>query len=239
LTCWRSNCPHSHPFFGVQPSVSAEESFNEAPPLDLGGSCLEIGCYPGRYLTVFGDLGYTLNGIDYAGDVESMKQWLTDCGYKVNQIIKEDLFCYQFEEKYDVVTSYGFIEHFENWEHVLQLHLNAVADDGYLVLDVPNFVGKFQNFIHRNFNKTSYATHVLKAMYVKDWIPVVENSGFEVLYSGYFGGFAFWIDRPHEVNIIPRLMYRVYCKAKPYIRNFFPDCMFYSPMAGIIAKKTA
>jgi hypothetical protein len=38
LTCWRSNCPHSHPFFGVQPSVSAEESFNEAPPLDLGKS---------------------------------------------------------------------------------------------------------------------------------------------------------------------------------------------------------
>ena len=26
-------------------------------------SCLEIGCYPDRYMTVMGDLGYTLHGL--------------------------------------------------------------------------------------------------------------------------------------------------------------------------------
>lgn len=28
------------------------------------GTCIEIGSFPGPYLTTFGDLGYILNGID-------------------------------------------------------------------------------------------------------------------------------------------------------------------------------
>ena len=35
------------------------------------GRCLEIGCFPGRYLAVFGELGYELNGIDLTPRVES------------------------------------------------------------------------------------------------------------------------------------------------------------------------
>ena len=29
-------------------------------------TCLEIGCYPGRFISVFGELGYELSGIDLA-----------------------------------------------------------------------------------------------------------------------------------------------------------------------------
>lgn len=49
-----------------------------------GGSCFEIGVYPGRYLAVFGELGYQLNGVDQNKLVETkLPEWLKQSGYNV------------------------------------------------------------------------------------------------------------------------------------------------------------
>jgi len=34
-------------------------------PSNKNGNCIEVGSFPGPFLTVLGDLGYTLPGIDF------------------------------------------------------------------------------------------------------------------------------------------------------------------------------
>lgn len=80
-------------------------------------SVLEIGCFPGKFLSVFGELGYELNGIDISPRVETdLPIWLRDKGYKTGNFINADFFDYADSRKYGVVCSFGFIEHFVNWQ---------------------------------------------------------------------------------------------------------------------------
>jgi hypothetical protein len=44
-------------------------------------SCLELGCYPGRYLSVLGGLGYELHGVDLTPMVDTkLPIWLSAQG---------------------------------------------------------------------------------------------------------------------------------------------------------------
>ena len=113
-----------------------------------GLSCLEIGCFPGRYLTVMGDLGYTLSGVDLTPRVkDEFPEWLKSEGYSVGTFVQEDFFKFQPKQKFDLVCSFGFIEHFTNWESVLLKHIELINETGYLVIETPNFRGWVQKFI--------------------------------------------------------------------------------------------
>src|SRR4051812_16541805 len=58
-----------------------------------GSSCLEIGCFPGRYLALFGDRGFELNGIDLTVKTEpEMRHWLESLGYRIGLLAKGDFF---------------------------------------------------------------------------------------------------------------------------------------------------
>jgi hypothetical protein len=54
-----------------------------APAGSANRTCLEIGCHPGRFMAVFGELGYELFGIDFAADLATLPAWLKRCGYAV------------------------------------------------------------------------------------------------------------------------------------------------------------
>ena len=113
------------------------------------GRAIEIGCYPGRYLSVLGDLGYELNGVDLTPKTKQLHEHLTDAGYQVGRISHADFITFATTEKYQVVTSFGFIEHFENYWEVIMKQAELVAEKGYLVISAPNFRGFFQQTFHR------------------------------------------------------------------------------------------
>jgi SAM-dependent methyltransferase len=90
------------------------------------GSCLELGCFPGRYLAVLGELGYEVNGIDLTPRVEQdLKPWLQRQGYRVGEFIRDDVFTHAFRRRYDIVCSFGLIEHFEDWPGLLRRHAGS------------------------------------------------------------------------------------------------------------------
>ena len=209
------------------------------PQAQQHGQCLEIGCHPGRYLTVFGDLGYTINGIDFASDLNLMGVLLKDQGYSVGDLIKDDFLNHVFLSKYDVVASFGFIEHFVDWQEIIVRHLNLVTPGGFAVLQVPNFIGTFQRHIHSKYDAANMTRHVLDAMYINDWLPLLEQESFEVIFSGYFGGFSFWIDDVENLNYFQRIVYNAYLKIKAPLARVCPNSVAYSPLAGIVARKTS
>ena len=140
------------------------------------GSCLELGCFPGRYLAVFGELGYEVNGIDLTPRVElDLKPWLQQRGYQVGELIRDDVFTHPFGRRYDIVCSFGLIEHFEDWPGLLRRHAELVAEGGTLIVSTPNFRTGIQGLLHRWCDQENLGRHNLAAMFPDKWAQVARR----------------------------------------------------------------
>ena len=92
---------------------------------------LEIGCFPGRFLYYFGKLGFILNGIDQTKFLPKMIEWFKSNNFKIGEFINQDIFNIDISkiQKYDVVFSSGFVEHFTNFDEIIRLHTKLVKKD--------------------------------------------------------------------------------------------------------------
>ena len=233
-------------YSGVDPSVAPESDIvriwieKYIPEVESGNtkSAIEIGCYPGRYLSVLGELGYVINGIDLTEKLPLLPDWFNERGYKVGSFWQEDFMKFDIKNKFDVVISLGFIEHFTNFKEVINKHLEHVKSGGYIVIEVPNFLGKVQNLIHIYFDKESYDRHHIPAMEIDDWVKILEQKGFEILYKGYFGRFNYWVDNKKQ-PIIKKMNLKMLSLLKRLTSNILPgNKKLYSPYGGIVAKKS-
>lgn len=200
-------------------------------------TCIEIGCFPGRYITVFGDLGYELNGIDLTPRVEQeFPNWLKANGYRTGVFKRVDFFNFEPENKFDLVSSFGFIEHFKNWEIVFKKHLEWVAEDGYVVIETPNFRGWFQRAIHLILDYKNYKRHYIPSMKPHKWAEMAQAEGFEIIFQGYIGHFEFWIDEQPKAYVRRKLFNRLLTYYER-LKRMKPGKKAYSPYCGIIAKR--
>ncbi|MFH1005354.1 MAG: methyltransferase domain-containing protein [Bacteroidota bacterium] len=201
-------------------------------------SCFEIGCFPGRYLSVFGQLGYELNGIDITSRVENdLQDWLIKSNFKVGEIFKMNVFDYRSPKLFDIVCSFGFIEHFKNWEEVLIIHAQLVKQNGFLIIETPNFRGFIQHAIHYVLDHENLERHFLAAMNPYKWKRVLEQLGFEIIYCGYFSEFEYWLDKS-PTGFWKKILCSGLSKAKSCMKLLPPNNSVYSPYCGLIAKKS-
>jgi SAM-dependent methyltransferase len=203
-------------------------------------SVFEIGCYPGRYLTIFGDQGVEVNGVDYIKDVIKLHDIFALKKYKVGQFYNSDFFNFEPKVKYDCVMSLGFIEHFDNWEKTMINHFDFINDKGYLIIEVPNFRGIFQRIPRMLFDYKNYKRHNLNSMCLKEWNRILIHNDFEIIYSGYFGGYNLWfeIEQKKRIN---RLLKKYIIKTLVLLRSIVfknkVESPYFSCAIGIIAKK--
>lgn len=166
----------------------------QVPRSDGQQHALEVGCYPGRYLAVLGNLGYTVHGVDLTPGVTNMPEAFTRMGFRVGTFTRADFLRHDFHRTYDVVCSFGFIEHFTDWRSVLSQHAQLIAPGGTLLIETPNFSGPAQRFFHRWLDAENYARHNPDAMDPREWAAVLNDHGFEVKQATWMGRFAFWHD---------------------------------------------
>ena len=86
---------------------------------DKKGTCIEIGCVPGAYLGYMAKKGYEISGVDWDKRVNFMEHHARKKGYKTGSFYEQDVLKFYPKEKFDVVCSFGFIEHFSNWQQML------------------------------------------------------------------------------------------------------------------------
>ncbi|TRX13473.1 class I SAM-dependent methyltransferase [Flavobacterium gawalongense] len=203
-------------------------------------SVFEIGCYPGRYLTIFGDQGVEVNGVDYIKDVSKLPDMFKLKKYKVGQFYNSDFFEFTPDNKYDCVMSLGFIEHFHNWEKTMINHFDFINDNGYLIIEVPNFRGLLQRIPRMLFDYKNYKRHNLDSMNLEAWNRILIENDFEIIYSGYFGGYILWFEVEQEKRI-NRLFKKYIIRFLTFIRKIFfhskDESSCFSCAIGIIAKK--
>lgn len=207
-------------------------------PAGNGKTCIEIGCFPGRYLAVLGTLNYQLHGIDLTPRVVEIGHWLQSQGFSTGNFGHGDFLKYAPSQQYDVVCSFGFIEHFTNWEEVFQKHMQMVAPGGLLVIETPNFRGFLQNILHRFLDGENYKRHYIPAMNPQRWKELAEAAGFEVSYCGYFGQFDFWSDSG-QPGFFGKVGRKLLSMNMQRLKRKKPGSASLSPYCGIIARRKA
>lgn len=224
--------------FGIIPEEDIVRKWlEEHIPRTTGATCFEVGCFPGRYLAVFGELGYELNGLDLTPRVETdLPAWLRQQNYRVGTFTRSDIFTFRPQRQYDLVTSFGFIEHFRNWEEVVRIQASLVAPGGYLVIETPNFKGWFQRFLHLVLDYENYKRHYVPSMDPRLWKKTLEPLGFEFVFYDYLGEFQFWVNDPPKGYIRRKLFNQVLTQG-PRLRRLKKNSKAYSPFCGLIAKK--
>ncbi len=207
-------------------------------PENKFGNVIEIGSYPGYHLATFGDLGYELNGIDFCpGNADGLPKWLKREGFKTCDFWVCDFFEFNCGRQFDIVCSFGFIEHFLNYEEVIAKHADLVNKGGFLLITTPNFRGSVQHFLHRHFDKGNLALHNIESMQPDKWAEQLKQMGFEILYKGYFGKFWFWRGAeklPFFKNKLLWVIQRIVPRIRKLIKS---DTAALSAYCGLVARK--
>lgn len=92
------------------------------------------------------------------------------------------------KEKYDIVASWGFIEHFEKdiTTNFIEKKKQMVSEGGYLIVELPN-IRKFIWFLYWIFNRKLIGIHNLKIMdldYLKS--EILKDEKYDLLFGSYF-----------------------------------------------------
>lgn len=210
----------------------------EILPISNKLSCIELGALPGGFLTYFHNkFGYKITGLDFADNTEIFDITMKENRIKKYNYIKADILVYDPKPQYDVVTSFGFIEHFENIDQILSKHIKFLKPEGFLVITVPNF-RNIQYLYHRIFDAKNLAIHNTKTMNILEMEERFERLGLEKIKVKYVGKAEFWFEDEWRPKIardfrsyITNLMNRFFSRAN--------SSSAYSPLILYIYKKRA
>lgn len=171
-------------------SYSQYELFFKILPkfLNKDQSLLEIGSAPGRNLVLINKLfGCKVYGIENEpkGYKQNRKVFKIN-GLPQKNIFNGDVLNYKTLDKFDVIFSNGFIEHFENPEKILNLHTSLLKKNGLIICIIPNFLNI--NFtIQKIFDRKILEYHNLKIMKPNIYRKLFKD--YKIQYSGYYGMF--------------------------------------------------
>jgi SAM-dependent methyltransferase len=175
-------------------------------PRGEGLEFLEVGCAPGGILAEFcGRLGYVAHGIDYASEPAPIESYLRGEGVRVGEIHQGDFLTWEPGRRYDIVASFGFIEHFEEPAAVVDRHFRLARPGGTVVLTMPHYA-RGQKLLHWLFDRENLRRHNTGCMNLKFLREAAERNGAEIVAARYTGGhFGFWCDRPRSSWLGTRL----------------------------------
>jgi len=150
------------------------------------GTYFEIGCAPGKTMVNFAkNFGYQVSGVDFSS-LEITRETLRQNGIHDAAVYDADFTTFQLEEKFDVVSSYGFIEHFDDYNAIIKKQASFVKEGGHIVVQLPN-IRYFNYCLYRIFDPDLIKIHNPNAMR-PDAIrgPLLELGCFEILYCNYY-----------------------------------------------------
>ncbi|MEE9293582.1 MAG: class I SAM-dependent methyltransferase [Phycisphaerae bacterium] len=166
-------------------------------PRDPSRKMLEVGCAPGGILARFNSLlGYQPYGLEYApAGVEETRRTFQRHGFDPSHVIEADLFdprtATEHGEKYDLVMSFGLIEHFSDPAEVIRRHVDLVRPGGYLVIQIPKLTGICLLTMWL-FRREFIGQHNRTIMHSRHFEQLFNGLSVERLYCGHVGFLKFY-----------------------------------------------
>jgi 2-polyprenyl-3-methyl-5-hydroxy-6-metoxy-1,4-benzoquinol methylase len=246
------------------PRINSSKSYNHSVTMNFIDNYLkeekglktflEIGAGSSGWLPYFArKYGYIVSGLDYSEiGCKICEENLKILKVEYDQVFCKDIFENNCTEgkKYDVIFSYGVIEHFEKPEELIGIFKGLMNENGVIISLVPNYVGLkgiltkiFVNHVYHMHRKIS--RNQLRMMHEKNNLKNIKTS-----YVGSFGLGVIawtksktWLFKPDSFQ--SKLMYRIIQFIEyPIVSvfrlfNFEAPTSFFSPYVVTIAKKQA
>lgn len=144
---------------------------------------LEVGCGNSIWLSYFAkQFGFKVSGLDYSEYGCAQTKKILERDGVIGEIHYGDLFNppTQLVNKFDVVCSFGVVEHFNNTADVLDKIGAFLKPGGILITTIPNLTG-VTGYLQKWMNKPVYDIH--KVMGLKDIEHYIKEAGFEIIQS--------------------------------------------------------
>ena len=170
-----------------------------------GSHYIEIGCAPGKMLAwVASVLKAEVTGLDYStAGIAKCRVLFDALGLKAD-LYHDDFFDHHLPPaSFDIVASFGVVEHFDNARLVVQRHLNLVKPGGMALITVPNYGGVYGS-LQRWCDGPNLLLHNLKIMNPRALTALVDSADVVSVRAYPFGAMSPWI-----VNLDKRLPHLV------------------------------
>jgi cyclopropane fatty-acyl-phospholipid synthase-like methyltransferase len=161
-----------------------------------GKKLLEVGCGGSIWLPYFAkEYDFKISGIDYSEQGCILAKKILENNDVSGNIIYADLFKppAKMVAAFDVVISFGLVEHFEYTSACLKAIKKYLTPRGLIITFIPNMFG-FTGLLQKVFNKQVYDLHVV--MSNKSLQAAHNQAGLSVSEGRYFLSF-----HPSVVNI--------------------------------------
>lgn len=202
-------------------------------------NAIELGGFPGYYsiyLKKYQHLKTTL--LDYFIHQELIDQLLTVNDLKPGDIdiIETDLFTYEPKEKFDMVLSFGLIEHFNDTQFIIKEHLKFLKPGGTLFITLPNFKA-VNGWVQKNFDKENYDKHNISSMNLNLLRDSCKALGLKDIETYYHGKFTVWLENKSEQSAIAKgIVKAIWIVGKVFTKIIPVDSKALSPY--IVVKAT-
>ena len=150
-----------------------------------GKRLLEIGCARSPWLTYFARYyGFVVTGLDYSEDGVRLARALLARDGIAGSVVHADMFEPPADMigAFDVVTSFGVMEHFDDTAHALAAASRFLRPGGVLLTEVPNLVG-INGWLQKVLDRRVYDLHV--ALDCQRLEAAHARAGLEVLRCDY------------------------------------------------------
>ncbi|RYU86906.1 class I SAM-dependent methyltransferase [Mucilaginibacter terrigena] len=200
---------------------------------------IELGGFPGYYsiyLKKYRHLKTTL--LDYFIHPELVNKLLAANDLQPGDIsiIEADLFTYQPAEKYDMVLSFGLIEHFNDTKFIINEHLKFLKPGGTLFITLPNFKS-VNGWVQKNFDKDNYDKHNINSMDLNLLRDSCKALGLKDIETYYHGKFTVWLENKSEQKALSKAIVKAIWVAGKVFTKLVPiDSKALSPY--IVVKAT-
>lgn len=130
-----------------------------------GMSVLEIGCAPGKILAWAATvLKAQVSGLDYSeSGINTSKELFSKLGISGDLRCENVLETSFAEGSFDFVFSCGVIEHFNNPEKIVDIHVKLLKPGGKALITIPNYGGIYGR-LQQYFDPENLALHNLEIM---------------------------------------------------------------------------
>ena len=203
-------------------------------------TAIELGGFPGyyaAYLKKYQQLDTTL--LDYFVHEDIINRLLEKNGLKPGDvhIIEADLFKYQTPQLYDMVMSFGLIEHFSDTKDMISRHLDFLKPGGVLFITLPNFKG-VNGWVQRKFDRANYDKHFIESMDLAQLKSYCRELGLSEIEAYYHGKFSVWLENRAEQGVIVRSLVKAIWFAGKIFTKIIPvETKVFSPYIVLKAIK--
>jgi len=187
-------------------------------PADPSRTLLEIGCAGGGYLFALSKLlGYQPSGIDYSDQIKKTEELFKSQGYPIPHLIQNDFLTWESPIKYDLVCSFGFLEHFSNPHEVFHKHVSLASPGAYIILSVPHF-RRLQWLLHWIIEPQIFQNHYTGIMDKNVLRRLCIEKNLEILFLDYYLCYDFWTAQPSN-SIFKKAVSRLAFQSRRLIKT--------------------